>query len=71
MCLAVPLQVKKVHKQIAFMSDGRKVGLGLVGTVKPNEWLLVKTNLAVEKLAAREARLMQQALKENVNVIGT
>ncbi|OGV91156.1 hypothetical protein A3A66_01135 [Microgenomates group bacterium RIFCSPLOWO2_01_FULL_46_13] len=69
MCLAVPLQVKKAGEKTAMMTDGREVALGLVGKVRAKQWLLVKSNLAVEKLKASEVLTMQQVLKGVVNAI--
>lgn len=67
MCLSVPLQVVSVDSNIANLEDGRKANLSLVGKVKKGSWLLVKSNLAVEKLTAKEAMAMRSLAKEVSN----
>ncbi len=64
MCFALPLKVKSVSISQALMEDGRNVSLSLVGKVKKGQWLLVQSNLAVNKLVLKEARAMRAAIKE-------
>jgi len=65
MCFTVPLQVKKLIKNTAVMEDGRTVKLGLLESrVMVNDWLLVKLDLAVEKLTKSEALEVRNAIKE-------
>ncbi len=64
MCFALPLQVDSSNKSQAVMEDGRKVKLVMVGKVKKGDWLLVKSDLAVDKLTGKEAREMRKVIKE-------
>lgn len=66
MCFTIPLRVKSVTGDMACMEDGRTVKTGLVGPVKVGGWLLVKSDLAVEKLSAEEARSIRAALRESL-----
>ena len=63
MCFAIPLKVKSTTKTQAVMEDGRHVNLSLIGACHSDDWLLVRSNLAVEKLSPFEARLIRQSLK--------
>lgn len=64
MCFALPLLVISAKDKRATMEDGRKVSLSMVGSAKRGDWLLVQSNLAVEKLSHSEARAMRSAIKE-------
>ena len=64
MCLALPLKVSSVSKNQAVMEDGRLVNCSLVKKVKMGDWLMVKSNLAVAKLTASEAKSIRAAFKE-------
>ncbi len=64
MCFALPLQVDFSNKTLAVMEDGRKVKLVMVGKAKKGDWLLVKSDLAVDKLSSKEARAMRKVIKE-------
>ena len=67
MCFALPLKVVSSSIKNAIMEDGRKVDISIIGSAKKGEWLLVKTNLAVEKLTKKEAQVMRSAIKEVTN----
>lgn len=64
MCFALPLRVVSTSKKQATMEDGRKVNLSMVGSAKKGDWLLVQSNLAVDKLTKTEAAAMRSAIKE-------
>lgn len=64
MCFALPLRVTSASKKHATMEDRRKVNLSMVGSVKNGDWLLVQSNLAVDKLTKSEAVAMRSAIKE-------
>ena len=64
MCFALPLRVISNSQKQAKMEGGRKVSLSMVGSVKKGDWLLVQSNLAVDKLTQKEARAMRSAIKE-------
>lgn len=64
MCFALPLQVKSAVEKTATMEDGRKVSLSMIGSVKKGDWLIVQSNLAVDKLTKKEALSMRSAIKE-------
>jgi hydrogenase assembly chaperone HypC/HupF len=64
MCFALPLRVVSCSKKQAKMEDGRKVNLSIVGLAKRGDWLLVQSNLAVDKLTQKEALSMRSAIKE-------
>jgi hydrogenase assembly chaperone HypC/HupF len=64
MCFALPLRVISTSQKQATMEDGRKVNLSMVRSVKKGDWLLVQSNLAVDKLTQKEARAMRLAIKE-------
>jgi len=69
MCFVLPLRVKSVSDSQAIMEDGRQVSISMVGKVKRGEWLLVQSNLAVDKLTAIDARAMRSAIKEVSNEV--
>ncbi len=64
MCFALPLQVTSVKKTQAIMEDGRHVNLAMIGKVTKGDWLLVKSNLAFEKLSKKDAISIRSAIKE-------
>jgi hydrogenase assembly chaperone HypC/HupF len=64
MCLTIPLKVREINKSKATMDDGRVVDVSLVGKIKVGDYLLVKLNLAVEKLSKKEAVSIRSAIKE-------
>ena len=64
MCFAIPLKVARVTKNHLVMGDGRKVKFSLVKSVGKDDWLLVQSNLAVDKLTQKEAESMRSSIKE-------
>ena len=64
MCFALPMKVISFVDATAKMNDGRFVQTGLVGKVKKGDWLLVKSNLAVNKLTSKEAIQLGKAIQE-------
>ena len=64
MCFAVPLQVDRATKTHAVMEDGRKVKTAMVGAAKKGDWLLVQSNLAVDRLTEENASAMRTAIQE-------
>ena len=64
MCFALPLKVTSVSNSKIVMEDGRKVDFAMVKSVKKGDWLLVQSNLAVDKLTESQAKLMRSAIKE-------
>ena len=64
MCFALPLKVIDVSKNCAVMENGRVVDFSIVKKVKRGDWLLVQSNLAVDKLKSSEAKLMREAIKD-------
>jgi hydrogenase maturation factor len=67
MCFAIPLRVITSKDTLLEMEDGRLVNSKMVGKVKKGDWLLVQSNLAVEKLTKKDAQLMRSAIKEVSN----
>jgi len=49
------------------MEDGRKIDFSMVKNVKKGEFLLVQSNLVVDKLSPSEAKLMRKAIKEGLD----
>ena len=64
MCFAIPLKVASIAKNHLVMEDGRKINFSLAKSVKKGDWLLVHSNLAVDKLTEREAKSMRSIIKE-------
>jgi len=67
MCFALPLKVVSASRNKAVMEDGRKVNSSLVKSVKKGDWLLVQSNLAVDKLTPSQAKSIRKALNEVAN----
>ena len=67
MCFALPLKVTSISKNHAVMEDGRKIDFSMVKNVKKGEFLLVQSNLVVDKLSPSEAKLMRKAIKEGLD----
>ncbi len=55
MCLAIPIQIKKISGREAELSDGRKINLALVDKVKAGDWILAANGIALKKLSSQEA----------------
>ena len=64
MCFALPHKVASVSNSKIVMEDGRKVDFAMVKSVKKGDWLLVQSNLAVDKLTESQANLMRSAITE-------
>ena len=58
MCLAIPLKIIKIENNKAIVDSGdhhHKVDLSLVKNAKVGEYLIIKDNLAINKLKKQEA----------------
>lgn len=71
MCLSVPVKIIKLEKEQAIGSLGGaeiKVSLDLVEDVRVNDYVLVHTGFAIEKISEEEAKetmALLEKLKED------
>ena len=56
MCLAIPVQIKKISGNKAEIENGKKVDISLVKGVKLNDYILVHEKLAINKIEEKEAK---------------
>ena len=72
MCLAIPVKIRKIKGQKAEIEDGKKVDISLVQDLKPDDYLLVHENLAINKISKKEAteilELVQQCHHQEKSV---
>ena len=67
MCLAVPVQVKKIDKGCAEVDMSgvvRTVDIRLLSGVHKGDYILVHAGFAIEKIHAKEARKTLKLLKD-------
>ncbi|OGK21264.1 hypothetical protein A3C23_02010 [Candidatus Roizmanbacteria bacterium RIFCSPHIGHO2_02_FULL_37_13b] len=62
MCLAKLFKVKLIKERTAIDDKNRKVKLNLIKNCKPNDYLLVLSDIAVEKVSKKRALQMRTAL---------
>lgn len=65
MCIGIPMQVRALEPGFAVCEgrgESRRVSTVLLGTVKPDEWLLVFLNDARERITAARAQQVNEAL---------
>ena len=58
MCLAIPVKIIKITKNIADVSSGgvkRKADIRMVPGVKPGDYVLLHAGFAIERLDKKEA----------------
>ena len=63
MCLAIPAQIKSIHKDTCVVDFGgvrKKVSLGIISKVKEGDYVLVHAGFAIGKVEKQEA---QETLK--------
>lgn len=61
MCLAVPLKVKEVKKDLAISDQGKEIDISLIKEkVEPGSFLLVHDDLAVNTLPQDEAEKIKE-----------
>jgi hydrogenase expression/formation protein HypC len=73
MCLAVPSKVIKIEKEWATVKSGdhtHKANLSLLKDVKVGDYLLVHTDLALNKVEEKEAKRILKMIK-SLNNSGT
>ncbi len=63
MCLAIPVKVKNIKKNLAELEGGKKVKLSLVPDVQIGDYLLVHGNLVINKLSPVEAKKILDLIK--------
>jgi len=59
MCLAIPMKVKKINGQFAWVKAGglvRRVNIQMVPTVKVNDFIIVHAGFAIEIIDTDAAR---------------
>lgn len=56
MCLAIPVQIKKISGDRAELSDGRLINAALIADLQAGDWVLTLNNIIVNKIAADEAQ---------------
>jgi len=56
MCLAIPVRIKEITKESAISEEGREIDISLITEgLKKGDYLLVHDDLAVNRLAKKEA----------------
>jgi len=58
MCLATPVEVKKINKKIATVFDGkneRKVNVLMIEGLKVGDYILAHADLGIQKIDKKEA----------------
>ena len=67
MCLAIPAKVKKIEENMAVVDFGgvrKKISLGILSSVKEDDYVLVHAGFAIGKLEKTEAENTLKVLKE-------
>jgi hydrogenase expression/formation protein HypC len=67
MCLAVPMQVKRIEGNFALVSTGgltRKVNIEMVGNLKIGDYVMVHAGFAIEKVDPKKAKNTLRILDE-------
>ncbi len=67
MCLAIPAKVKKIEENMAVVDFGgvrKKISLGILSSVKEDDYVLVHAGFAIGKLEKTEAEDTLKVLKE-------
>ncbi|OGK57069.1 hypothetical protein A3J15_02015 [Candidatus Roizmanbacteria bacterium RIFCSPLOWO2_02_FULL_38_10] len=62
MCLAKLFKVKSIESKWAFDENNKKVKLNLMKDVKVGDYLLVLSDIAVDKVPVRQAKSMRQII---------
>lgn len=71
MCLATPLQIKKIEKGIATVSHGGKeypVSLQLIPNAKVGDWVLTHGEIGISILSANEAENILKLIEKSNTV---
>lgn len=55
MCQTMPVQIKEIRGKTATLADGRLVDVSLLKNPKVGDWVLAYANVAMKKVAAKEA----------------
>ncbi|HLC38512.1 MAG TPA: HypC/HybG/HupF family hydrogenase formation chaperone [Patescibacteria group bacterium] len=55
MCLATPVQVKKILNNFAVVEGGKKIDVSLVPNLHKGDYILVHADLGINKLEKEEA----------------
>ena len=57
MCLAIPVKIKEVKKDQVVTEEGKEIDISLISEqLKEGDYLLVHDQMAVNKLAKKEAQ---------------
>jgi len=69
MCFSMPAKVIKIidqdWMQVVQNKEVREVKSTLLGNIKKNDWVLINADLAVSKITAEEAKLINNYYKKN------
>jgi len=55
MCLTIPLKIKAIKKEMAELSDGRKVSIALIKSPRVGDWILHTNGYLIKKISSNEA----------------
>lgn len=67
MCLATPMQLKKIEGDYGFVEHGDKdyrVDLGLIDNPVVGDWLLAHGELAVSRIPSKDAQEILQLISQ-------
>ena len=63
MCLATPVQIKKIDGTKAEISGGKMIDISLIPDVKSGDFILAHADLAVNKISEKEAKNILKIVK--------
>lgn len=63
MCLATPIQVKKISANYAVVDGNKKIDISLISGLKPGDYILAHANLGINKLEKKEAKKILEIVK--------
>ncbi|MEI6266308.1 MAG: HypC/HybG/HupF family hydrogenase formation chaperone [bacterium] len=67
MCLATPMQIKRIEKEYGFLVHGGKeyrVELSLIDNPKVGDWILAHGELAVSKVPCKDAKEILELISQ-------
>jgi len=63
MCLATPVQIKKIIGQKAEIQSGKIIDISLIPDAKSGDYILAHADLAVNKISAYDAKDILKIVK--------
>jgi len=67
MCLTIPAKIIKLNKTTALVKDynnfKKEILITTLSNLKPNDWILINGNLAIQKISSLEAKEISDLLK--------